>query len=205
MHRRLVNPRLRFDREPIEADPTANGGASTGGLTQEQVDAIVQARVAAAQRKAKEDAEAALKAKLGDQSLDAVLAAAKAAKDAEDAKKSEADRALEAANVAKAEAERIQAEAKTELHRSRVTAALVAAGVPEAGLAAITVPGVTVESTPEEIKAAVDGLKKTLPGLFGTAGGTSADPGTPGGAPRPVAGAGAAGAAEFERRFGKTA
>ena len=174
------------------------------GLTQEQVDEIVKQRVAEASRRAKEAADADLKAKLGDTSLDDLIEQHKKAQAAAEEQKSEAQRALEAANAAKAEAEQIKAQAALERHTARVTTALVAAGAPEAAVGAISVPGVTVDSTPEEIKTAVEALRKTLPALFTKTAVSSTDPG-PGPKRAPVlSGDGADGLAEFERRFPKT-
>lgn len=200
MHRRLVSPRLRFNQPPVNPDPNSPTTAG-GGLTQEQVDQIVQGRVAAAERKAREDAQAEIAAKLDGQSLDDILAAAKAARDAEDAQKTEAQKALDAANAAKAEADKTRADAKRELFDARLTGALQRAGAPADSLDVITVPGLTVDSTPDEIKTAVDAVKTRLPALFTVTPGQTADPGTPPPTPRPVVGAGSGGKAEFERRF----
>ena len=80
-------------------------------------------------------------------------------------------------------------------------AALIAAGVPEAGVTAVSVPGLTVDSTKEEITAAVTALKTALPGLFTATAAVTADPGK---GPKPQAPAGtfgAGGQSEFERRY----
>lgn len=196
-----MSKRLRYTTEPVNPDPTAQPGA---GLTQAQVDEIVKQRVAEASRRAKETADAELKSKLGDVSLDDLLEQHKQAQAAADAQKSEAQRALDAANTAKAEAEKIKADAAAELHQVRVASALVAAGAPEAAVAAIIVPGVTVGSTPEEIKTAVDALKTTLPALFTKTAVSSTDPGPGPKRASVLSGDGADGLAEFERRFPKT-
>jgi hypothetical protein len=193
---------LRFVVDPVDPDPNpTTGGVVFTDEQQARINQIAAEQKARGERAAKEAADAALKAKLGDLSLDDLLATHQAAKDAEDKTKSDAQRALEAANAAKAEADKLKADAVAELHSTRVTAALIAAGAPEAAVAAIKVD-VAVDATPDDIKAAVAALKTRVPGLFTTATGTTADPGKPGGTP-PVSGVGAAGKAEFERRFPK--
>lgn len=201
MHTR---PRLRFVEQPGTEDGTPG---VVEGFTPEQqakIAAIAAENKARGERAAKAAAEQALADKLGGRTLDDLLAAADAVQAAEDAKKSEAEKALEAALAAKAEAETIRSQAARELHDARVRSALLGAGVTEAGLSAVTVPGVTVESTPEEITAAVTALKTALPGLFTAKVAPGADPGKPGNqAPGEPVGAG--GLAEFERRYPKTA
>lgn len=195
--RPTYSPRLRFVDDPN----AGTGGGGTGGLTQEQVDQIVQGRVAAAERAARDAAAAELATKLGGKSLDDILAAAQAAQAAEDAAKTQAQKDAEAAAATKAEAEQLRATAKSELHTTRVHAALLAAGAPEAAVSALVVPGLTVDSTPEEIKTAVTALKTTLPGLFTATAAITADPGNPP-KPTPPAGTfGAGGASEFDRRY----
>ncbi len=196
--------RLRFlDTPPTQGTPGAPPAPAAPApvtMTQADLDALIGQRAAEAARAAKKAAEAALAALLGDRKLDDLLAADAAAKAADDAKKTEAERALEAANAAKAEADKDRAAAKAELHITRVHSALLAAGVPEAGVAAVVVPDVTVDSTPEEIRTAVSKLKTTLPGLFTSTTAVPSDPGKPP-APKDQAGEfGAGGKAEYERR-----
>lgn len=171
--------------------------------TQEELDKLITERAARATREGKKAAEDALKAKLGDRTLDAVLAAADSVKAAEDALKTEAQRDREAAATDKAEAASLKAEAAAELHATRVQSALIGAGVPEAGVSAIVVPGLTVVSTPEDIKAAVETLKTALPALFATQAIPPSDPGK--GPGRPPAGGefGAGGKTEFDKRYPK--
>lgn len=197
--------RLRFlDTPPTPgtpgAPPAPPAPPAVVTMSQAELDALIGQRAAEAARAAKKAAEDALTAKLGDRKLDDLLAVDAAAKAAQDALKTDAQRDREAAAAEKAEAAKDRAAAKAELHTTRVHAALQAAGVPEAGVAAIVVPDVTVDSTPEEIKAAVAKLKTTLPGLFTTTAAVPSDPGKPP-APKDQAGEfGAAGKAEFERR-----
>lgn len=201
MHTR---PRLRFLEDPTP--PEGTPGVVEGFTPEQQakIASIAAENKARGERAAKAAAEQALADKLGGRSLEDLLAVADAAQAAENAKKTEAERALEAANAAKAEAETIRSQAARELHDARVRSALLTAGVPEAGLTAVTVPGVTVESTVEDIKAAVETLKTALPGLFTAKVTPPADPGKPG-TPPPGEPVGAGGLAEFERRYPKTA
>ena len=200
-----TNPRhtrLRFHTEPPNPDPNTNPDGTPGpvSMSQADLDALIGRRAAEAARQAKKAAEDALTAKLGDRSLDDLIAAAEAARAADDAKKSDADKALEAANTAKAEAAKDRAQAKAELYTTRVHAALLAAGVPEAGVSSVNVPDVTVDSTADEITEAVGKLKTTLPGLFTSKPVVLSDPGNPP-APKDHAGEfGAGGKAEYERR-----
>ncbi|MCR6649717.1 MAG: hypothetical protein NVV70_16860 [Cellulomonas sp.] len=195
-----MSKRLRYMTEPITPDPTTQPGA---GLTQDQVNQIVQQRIAEATRRAEEKAQADLAAKLGGASLDDVLAAHKTAQANADALKSEAQRDREAAAREKAEAEQLKTDAAAELHITRITAALVAAGAPEKAATAITVPGVKVGATPEEIKTAVAALKTDLPGLFTAPAVPGSDPGKGPAGRQVLSSEGAEGLAEYERRFGK--
>lgn len=128
---------------------------------------------------ARADAEKALAEQLGctpqeaKQALDAMRAA-------DDAKKSDTQRALDAAKSAQTAAERAQAEAAAERLAAKVERKLHAAGVgagldPEKQAAAIaraarmvTVP---VDADDQTITAEVESLKADVPGLFA--------PGTP--------------------------
>ena len=108
MHTR---PRLRFVEQPGTEDGTPG---VVEGFTPEQqakIAAIAAENKARGERAAKAAAEQALADKLGGRTLDDLLAAADAVQAAEDAKKSEAEKALEAALAAKAEAETIKAQA----------------------------------------------------------------------------------------------
>lgn len=170
-------------------------------FTQDDLNRIAAENKARGEREAKKAFEEQLKALFGDLTPEEVAGKLRAVREAEDAQKTEAQRILEEATAAKTEAEKIKAEAAQERHTARLHAALISAGVPEAGVGAVTVPGVEVGATVEEIQAAVDKLKTTLPGLFKTTTSVDADPGR-GPTPTPPAGEfGAAGRAEFERRF----
>lgn len=167
-------------------DGGGDGANDTRTFTQDEVTALLAAEAAKSKRAAAKSAQEDLEKKLEGASLDDLIAAHKAAKEADDAKKSEAERLLEQAQQTQAEAARALAEAKKTAHKAVVDAALITAGLPKEGLSAITLPNLTVESTEDEIKAEVEKLKATLPGLFnaGGNGGTDGDPGKGGGAPK---------------------
>jgi len=174
-------------------------------LTPEDVEKIVQGRVAAAKREATQAAEQALKDKLGGKTIEELIAAAQAKDAADEATKTQTQKDADAAAKDRAEAARIKAEAAAERHITRVHSALVTAGASEDVAAITAVPGLTVESTPEEVKAAVDALKVKAPQLFTPIPtGGAGDPGQ-GPKPTPKPGEfGAGGLAEFEKRFPKT-
>lgn len=170
---------------PIPAAPTDPRAAENADktFTQEQVTAFLTREKDQGERAGKAAVAAALNEKLvaaglTDVDLDTAIALAASARAAEDAQKSEAQRALEAANTAKADAERIRAEATAELHAAKVTSALTSAGAANVAIAARAID-VTPGATPEEIKAAVDKLKTDAPGLFATTAAPGSDPGTP--------------------------
>lgn len=168
---------VRFNQP---TDPAAGGGAPapiptptpyqppapTGTVfTQEDVTRVATTEHDKGERKARQAAQEEIAAKLG-MTLDEAAAIVQAQRDADEKSKSEAQRAAEAAAKAKADAEADRLAAKNELHAARVTRALTEAGVPDTALAAITLPGVTADSTPEEIAAAVVKLKTDVPSLF---------------------------------------
>lgn len=168
-------------------------------FTQEDLDRILGERLAVAQRKAKQEADAELAAKLNGASLDELLEARQKVTEAENAAKTEAQRLRDEAAAEKAAAEAERQAAKLELHTARLHKALTAAGVPEDAIDTIRVD-VEVGATPEDIKAAVDALKVKVPALFGAKPAPKVDPGDPT-PPRQDTEFGAEGAAEFEARY----
>lgn len=171
-------------------------------FTQEELDRIVGERIARARREARTEFEQQLKEQLGDVDLKDLITTYQQHREQQEAAKTEAQKALEAAQKAQQEAEAVKATAARELHRGRVELALLEAGAPKDGIEAINVP-VEVGATVEEIKAAVEELKSRLPGLF-TAGPQvpDADPGKPP-ARREATEWGAEGLAQFQARFGQ--
>ncbi len=201
---RLITRRAVTGREE---DPKPKDPDATARFTQADLDRVAAEQKARGEREARKAAEEALKEKLGDGvTLDDLVALHKAASDAEEALKTDAQKDREAAAADRAAAAKEKADAAKELHRAHITAALTAAGAPEAAHAVITVP-VEVGATKDEIKAAVEKLKTDLPGLFtGTQTSPSGDPGKGPNNKKQAAGTfGEAGIAEFDRRFPKSA
>lgn len=164
-------------------------------FTQEDLNRIAAEQKARGER----EAQKAFEEKLGGKSLDDLLAAHQALTEAEEARKSETQKALEAAQAEKAAAEQAKAEAVTELHQARITAALLKAGAPEDAIGTINVP-VEIGADAETITEAVQALKTKLPALFTTTAAPSANPGTP--TPkRESTEFGSGGLEEFRNRF----
>lgn len=140
------------------------GGA--GGVAQSFTQADIDKASKAAAAQATKAANEALVAKLGGTVDDAasVIAAVKAA---EEATKTETQRALDAATAAKTQADQVLAEAAVERLAVKVERKLLAAGVPEASLARATrLVTVEVDADDAAITAEVDTLKTELPALF---------------------------------------
>lgn len=147
-----------------------------------------------------------IEAKLGGATLDDVVAAYTALKTTQDAAKSETEKALEAAQKALADAQKDRATAKQEVYEARRTRALTTAGVPTEAHDAITIPGITADSTDEEVTAAVEALKTKIPALFTAAPlPPNSDPTRrPAGAVPPSPTFGAGGKSEFAKRYPDT-
>lgn len=210
---------LSFLRVLMNAD--TEGGQGTEGtqgtpgteaqpgktFTQDEVNQIATRESRAAARKASAD----LATELG-MTVEEAKKILKTQADAEASKLSEADKAKKEAETAKAEADRLKAEAAVERHTARVERLLGKAGVDEKVLAkAARLLDIETGAEADEIEKAIDALKGDVPALFAPApasGQTS--PKTPSGmsgskppaSQTPQTGL-AAGAAEYERRFGK--
>ena len=154
---------------PVPTAPTSAVGvqSSAGTLTQEQVNAIATAEKEKGERRGRQDALAEIEQKLGGVKLDDLLESHKKQQEAEDKLKSEAQLAAEAAVRAQAEADAKLAQAGALLHQARVTQALTSAGILPTAINATVVPGITQESTDDEIVKAVEALKTAVPQLFG--------------------------------------
>ncbi len=162
----LRSARLRYMTAPTEgATPPAGAPAAppAATFTQEQVTAI-------GAREKSEGRNAALREvsdQLGMSVEDAktFLAAAKAA---DDANKTEAQRALDAATTARAEAETARSEAAADRHAARVERLLTTSGAANVAVAARALD-VTVGADEAAVSAAIEQLKTDAPGLFGAA------------------------------------
>lgn len=123
---------------------------------------------------------------------DALLEVVRKYQEAEQAKLSDADRAQQDAQRTRLEAASLLEQAKRTAFEANAVAALRAADAqdPEFLAAGLEKLGVTVDSTPDEIKAAVEEMRKRMPGAFG-----APAPGTPGSNPGtpPAASPGASG------------
>lgn len=206
---------LRMDGEGGggEGGGGGQGGAGGGGndparFTQEDMNATVAREVEKAKNAALQQVATDLGVSL--EEAKQVIADRKAA---DDAKRTEAERAAEAWKTAQQGAEAIKAEADRERHEAKVERALQSAGLDvtnetilAAGLAAIG-KQVQVGADADAIKAAVDKAKKDAPQLFGTpsggGGGRHTDPGTQRrDTTAPNGEFGAGGAEMAKRRFG---
>lgn len=177
-------PRLRYVETPVDG---GTPGATTGApktFTQDDVTALAAAErdqgKRAGKAAAQDEINAAIKAAgLADGTdLAAIIEAAKRATAADDAAKTQAQRELDAATKAKADAEQLLATAAKTLHDAKVERAL--AGAVNATIAARALD-VAVGADDDAIKAAVDKLKADVPGLFSTATAPApgSDPGNP--------------------------
>lgn len=185
-YRQVQTDGFTFLVDPISGRvlPMVRGGADGDDLddgnapktfTQEQVDAIASRARAEAKRSAANDLATELGCTVAEAKAKIEAAAA-----ADDAVKTEAQRALDAANTAKAEAEAQQAAAKAERLAARVERKLTAAGVPEATLArAARLIDVDPDADDDAIAAEVDTLRTEVPALFTTGDGATPPPGIP--------------------------
>lgn len=181
-------------------EPVDNNEPKT--FTQEEVDRMV----GRARGEAKRSAATELAEQLGC-TVDEAKAKIAAVAAADDALKSEAQRALDAANEAKADASRAKAEAAADRLAAKVERKLAAAGVdPKTLTRATALVSVPDDADDDAIDAEIEALKADVPALFTpTAGGTPPPAGvTP---PRPPAnhGGGTKTAAErAKERFAAT-
>lgn len=194
---------------PVPSPPThppAQPPAEPKVFDQEKVSEIAAREHDRGSREAKRAADQAWLDRLGVTSVeevDALRAAAQAQKEADEKNKSQAQKDLEAAQASRAEAERLLADAKADRHRAALTSALTTAGMPAATQAYITVPGVTADSSAEDISAAIEKMKTEQPTLFGTPAPTpppGADPKPPAGGRAPRGDFGGDGAKRFEQQ-----
>lgn len=196
-------------------DAGATGGqGGTGERTFTQTD--LNATVAREAEKAKTAALQQVATDLG-VSLDEAKQIIADRRSADDAKKSEAERAADAWKAAQAAAEQIKSATERERHEARLERALGRAGLDtgndilrRAGLAALDVP---LDADDAAVTAAIEQAKKDAPQLFAattttTTGGGGQHTDT-GGQTRsnttPPGDFGAKGAAEAARRWGKDA
>jgi hypothetical protein len=181
--------------EPPAGDPAGGQGGAGGGTdpskggTEDKTFTQADLNRIATREKAegKAAAEKAIAESLG-VSIEDAKAIIAASKEAEDKKKSEADKDREAAAKERTEAEKVRKDAAKELHEARVRTAFAAAGFTGDDDALKRVlPMVTVAegASSEDIAADVKELKKTLnPDLFGAKKGGAGGGRLPGGDPK---------------------
>lgn len=202
-------PRLRFIDPPVN-DGTPGAAPTAKTFTQDDVTALAAAErdqgKRAGKAAAQDEINAAIKAAgLPDGTdLSAVLEAAKRATAADEAAKTQAQRELDAAAKAKADAEALLATAAATVHAAKVERALT--GAVNVGIAARALD-VVVGADDDAIKAAVDKLKADVPGLFSTAAAPTpgSDPGNPPAAKDTRLSAREEAKAWAEQRYGKRA
>lgn len=107
-----------------------------------------------------------------------ILSLAKLKREADDELKSETQKAHDAAAATKSEADGLLAQAKRDRHEAKVERLLSGASNTAVASASLTAYGVTVDSTDDEIKAAITKLKAEAPGLFGSGTRQNTDPGS---------------------------
>ncbi len=163
--------RLRYMTDPNpEGTPGAQPPAKT--FTQDDVTAI-------ATRNAEDGRRSALREvteKLGGLSVDDAAALIDAARKADEANKTEAQRALDAAAADRAAAAKEKEDAAKDRHAARVERLLT--GAVDVQIAARSLD-VEVGADEDTIKAEIEKLKAKVPGLFGAAPAPSTDPGKP--------------------------
>ncbi len=182
-YRHVTIDGLRFWAHPITGHvlPDVRGGAGPDGdddgngdgdddgneprtFTQDEVDRMVGRARGEARRTAATD----LAEELGctvDEAKAKIAAAAKV----EDDKKTDTDRALEAATTAQAEAERARAEATSDRLTAKLERQLTRAGVDDKALArAVRLLDVDPDADDDAITTEIEALQADVPGLFTT-------------------------------------
>ena len=194
-------------KPPVPTPPVTPPVPPVEGKTFDQVEvsAIATREHDRGNREGRRTALEEIQEKLAGASLDDVVAAYNSMKSAQDALKSDAEKMLEDAQRIKGEAEADRADAKNAVFTARRALALTTAGVPTEAQDAITLPGITADSTDDDIKVAVEALKVKIPALFSKTPIPTADPRKPLGSKPPSSDFGSTGKSEFERRFPATA
>lgn len=169
-----------------DGDLNAGDGGKKIEFTPEQqayVDALIAQRLSRAERSAARKALEARAKELGFDSVDAMEAALKAAKEAEDAKKSEAERLRAAKEAAEQQAKVAAEQAKQALIKAALMTAAAQAGFADPAdairLADTSEIEVADDGTVIGAKEAIDALAKEKPYLLRGAGGAGAGGGNP--------------------------
>ncbi|QZN86895.1 hypothetical protein [Cellulomonas sp. C5510] len=168
--------RLRYMTDP---NPDGTPGAQPPAprtFTQDEVTAMMTREKADGRTAATRE----ITEKLGGISIEDAAALIEAARKADEANQTQAQRDAAAAATAKAEAEQIKAEAAADRHAARVERLLGSAGATNVAIAARALD-VAVGADEATVTAAITQLKTDAPGLFGT--GTPAPHTAPGAPP----------------------
>lgn len=188
-----------------DGDPNTpgSGGGSEGNqertFTQEQVNSIATREKDQGRRAAANEFTEKVKELFGDVSLDDVAAQFQAAREAEDAAKTEIEKERDRA-IAERDAALTQAQtAATQAHEARVEAALTAAGATDPQIARLL--DVEPGADNEALTAAVDAVKQKFPTLFGVTPPPHTDPGNPSGGSKGETDPWEAGKARAKARF----
>lgn len=160
-------------------EPGTGGGETVPRtFTQEEVNQIAAAEKDKARRAAERAHAEAWQEQFGDVKPEDIAARLQAIQEAEEAQKSEAEKALDEANRIKAEAEATAAAAAAELHSTRVQAAILAAnGDPEKAHQVARLVDADKGASVDEIAEAVNKVKTDFPALFGQKNVPNTDPG----------------------------
>lgn len=195
---------------PVPTPPAPSSSPDAQVFDQAKVTEIATREHDRGTREGKRQADQAWLDRLGIESVEdaeALAALAKAAKEADERNRTQAERDAEQAAKDRAAAAADRAAAKAERHASTLERVLSAAGMPPETQAYITVPGLTVDSTPEEVEAKVAEMKTSQPALFGAPLVAPPNaPGVPPAAPRlPQGTFGGEGARRFESQAARQA
>lgn len=155
-----------------EDDNTGEGEGEGGTGNGDQPKTFTQAELdrtaGRARTEARKAAENALAEQLG-VSVDEAKTIIANAKAIEDGKKSDADKALDAARTAQAAADAARAEAAAERLAAKVERKLTAAGVPESALTrAVRTLALDPDADDDAITAEIEALQADVPALFAT-------------------------------------
>lgn len=163
----MPKPRARL-RLRYMTDPNPEG---TPGSTPPAPRTFTQDEVTAMMTREKADGRSAATREIADKlgmSIDDATSLLAAAKAADDANKTQAQRDAAAAADAKAEAEKAKADALADRHAARVERLLGSAGAANVTVAARAID-VAVGADDATVTAAIDKLKTDAPGLFSAA------------------------------------
>ena len=151
---------------PDTEDSVPAGDTDLKSFTQEQIDSIVGRAEKRAAREAAKAAQADFLDSLGVDSVETLKDRLDTLATAEDAQRSEADKAVRRAAEAERKAADRIAQAEARLAEARVTSALVAHMDPAVARRLAPTVRVDPDATDDEIEAVIEELRAEVPGLF---------------------------------------